>query len=61
MERSGRKTGKMMRSVKKTETIETHKNYERRRTKSGEKNKTGTGQKNATLRQFLIGNEEREE
>ena len=41
--------------------IKIHKSYERERTKSGEKNKTGMGQENATLRQFLIGNEEREE
>ena len=48
-------------SVKKTETTELYKSYERGRTKSGEKNKTGMGQENATLMQFLIGNEEREE
>ena len=48
-------------SVKKAETKELYKSYERGRTKSDEKNKTGMGQENATLRQFLIGNEEREE
>ena len=43
-------------SVKKTETIELHKNCERGRTKSGEKNKMGVGQE--SMRQFLIGKEE---
>ena len=41
--------------------MELLKSYERGRTKSDEKNKTSIGLENATLRHFLIGNEEREE
>ena len=48
-------------SVKKTETTDLYKSYERGRTKSGAKNKTDVGRENATLMQFLIGNEERGE
>ena len=39
--------------------MELLKSYERGRTKSDEKNKTSIGLENATLRHFLIGNEER--